>query len=458
MSETPDWLAPALAYVRAWLGHQLRVSEQPGVVAAVTYRGQVVLDEAFGAADLSTAEALTPRHRFRVASHSKTFTTVGVMKLREQGRLRLDDPVGRHVAGLHPDVASASLAQLLSHSAGIVRDGADASYWADRAPFLDERQLREALTAAPTIEAATRLKYSNHGFGLAGLAIEAVTGEPYGAWIAREVVAAAGLSETAPDAPAPAGAPFARGHGGKALLGRRLVFPGDWPTNALASATGFVSTAADIARFFAQLDPEAETSVLSRASRREMVHPLWKDAFSTLDRSYGLGLICGAAGGWSWFGHSGGFQGYISRTAVVPGRRLAASVLTNAIDGLAHPWLDGVLSILRRFAAEGAPSAAAADWSGRWWSVWGATDLVAMGDKVLLAAPDLTDPFAKVPELALTGPDQARIAEAGAFHNYGEPVRRVRGADGRVAEVWVSGGRCVAEAELATALSARYRG
>lgn len=458
MSEAPTWLSPALGYVRSWLGHQMRVSEQPGVIVAVAHRGRVVLDQAFGAADLSTGEPLTPRHRFRVASHSKTFTTVGVMKLREQGRLRLDDPVGRYVPDLHPDVAAASLAQVLSHSAGIVRDGLDSSYWADRAPFLDEGQLRGALAAAPTIEAATRLKYSNHGFGLAGLAIEAVTGEPYAAWVAREVVAPAGLAETEPDTPLPAGTPFARGHGGKALLGRRLVFPGDWPTNALASATGFASTAADIARFFAQLDAEAETSVLSRASRREMVHPLWKDAWSTLDRSYGLGVICGSAGDWGWFGHSGGFQGYISRTAVVPGQHLAVSVLTNAIDGLAHPWLDGILSILRRFAAGGAPQAAVADWSGRWWSVWGVTDLVAIGDKVLLASPDLTDPFAKVPELVPTGPDEARIAQAGAFHNYGETVRRVRDAAGQVAEVWVAGGRWMAEAAVARDLADRYAG
>ena len=45
---------------------------------------------------------LSPRHRFRVASHSKSFTAAGILKLREQGRLGLDDPAGRYVKGLHP--------------------------------------------------------------------------------------------------------------------------------------------------------------------------------------------------------------------------------------------------------------------------------------------------------------------------------------------------------------------
>ena len=53
------------------------------------------------------------------------------MKLREQRRLRLDDPVGQYVKGLHPQVAEATLAQLLSHSAGLTRDGADSSQFID---------------------------------------------------------------------------------------------------------------------------------------------------------------------------------------------------------------------------------------------------------------------------------------------------------------------------------------
>ena len=70
--------------------------------------------------------------------------------------------------------------------------------------------------------------------------------------------------------PVAASVPVARGHSAKLPLGRRVVIPGDNPTNALASATGFVSTARDLARWFAQLDPAAEESVLTVASRREM--------------------------------------------------------------------------------------------------------------------------------------------------------------------------------------------
>ena len=454
MTEHPGWLAPALAYIPRWLGYQMRSTEQPGCAIAVAYRGEVVLDEAFGWADQVAGEALTPRHRFRVASHSKSFTATAVMKLREQGRLKLDDAAGQYVQGLHPDVAKATLAQLLSHTAGILRDGPDAAYWSDRKPFLGEAALRAELALAPAIEATTRLKYSNHGFGLLGLVIAAVTGEPWSVWVKREVVDAAGLAETTPDVPA--SGPLARGHSAKALLGRRLVFPGDQSTHALAAATGFVSTAADLARFFAQLSPGAETSVLSPASRREMSRSQWEDPWAVLPQKYGLGTISGRSDGWDWFGHSGGFQGYVTRTAVIPEHDLAISCLTNAVDGLSGQWLDGAVAILKRFKEGGAPQAALADWTGRWWSAWGPTDFVPVGDRVVLCAPGLLNPVAKAGELTVTGVDAARISQAGAFASYGEPARLIRDAAGAVAAVHLAGGRLVSEAALAQELVGRY--
>jgi CubicO group peptidase (beta-lactamase class C family) len=247
----------------------MRMSEQPGCLIAIARRGRIVLEQAFGCADLATGEPLTPHHRFRVASHSKSFTAAGILKLREQDRLRLDDPVGQFVAGLHPEVACAPLAQLLSHGAGLIRDGSDAGQFTDRRPFLDTAELMAALAAPPVIEPNTRLKYSNLGYGLLGQVIEAVTGEPYAIWIRREIVAAAGLEETEPDMPLAAGVPFARGHSGRLVAGRRLTIPGDFATNALAAAGGFVSTAADLARWFAQLSrPPAGACCRSRAAAR----------------------------------------------------------------------------------------------------------------------------------------------------------------------------------------------
>src|ERR1700733_5403145 len=173
------WQQPAIDYIRSWLEFQMRASQQPGCIIAIAHRGKVVAEHALGHANLETGEKLTPRHRFRIASHSKSFTAAGIMKLREQRKLRLDEPVGKHVKGLHRQVAETTIAQVLSHSAGLVRDGTAAGQFSDSRPFLSVEELIADLKAPPVIESNSRFKYSNHGYGLIGLVIEAVTKEPY---------------------------------------------------------------------------------------------------------------------------------------------------------------------------------------------------------------------------------------------------------------------------------------
>jgi len=454
-----NWLKPALNYIPQWLDYQMRESEQPGCVVAIVHKGQVVLERAFGYADIVGRTPLTPRHWFRVASHSKSFTAAGIMKLREAGKLGLDDRIGRHVDGLHPAVAEATIAQLLSHSAGIVRDGRDDGPWQDRRPFFDAAELRADLAAAPVIEPNTRFKYSNHGFGLAGLIIEAATGKPYRSWITQAIIEPAGLDETEPDMPVADSVPVARGHSAKLPLGRRVVIPGDNQTNALASATGFVSTARDLARWFAQLDPAAgEENVLSVASRREMVRAQWRNPHSSVERYYGLGIMSGKIGEWEWFGHGGAFQGFASRTVALPEPDLAVSVVTNAVDGAADRWVEGVVHILATFAKQGAPSNEVRGWTGRWWRLLGAIDLVPMGKKVVIAAPSLPNPFTDASEISITGEDRGRITLANGMARYGEEVRRIRKGNGKVAEVWIGDARFLPEREAAAELEQRYGG
>lgn len=450
------WLKPALDYIRGWVEFQIRQHEQPGSVIVISHRGRIVLEEAFGYADLVQGARLTPRHRFRVASHSKSFTAAGIMKLRENDKLRLDDCVGGYVADLHPAIAAATIGQLLSHSAGVIRDGTDCGQWFDRRPFLDTDELGQALKAPPIIPGNTRLKYSNHGYGLAGLVIEAVTGESYRSWIKREIVDAAGLDETVPDMPLPRNTPFALGHSCKQPLGRRVVIPSGESTRAVAPAGGFVSTGRDLVRYFNQLSPNAKRSVLSVASRREMVRRQWRDPHASLERYYGLGIISGSLDGWDWFGQSGAFQGTITRTCVLPGQELTLSVLTNSRDGCAEAWVDGAIRILQTFARNGAPSRNVSGWTGRWWTFWNAIDLVPMGAKVLVAHPDAFNPFADANELAVRGKDEGWIKLAGGFESQGEAARLIRNSRGAVREVWLGGVKFLPEARVVKEMAARF--
>ncbi len=456
-----DWLRAALDYIPEWLGFQMRASGQAGCQLAVAHRGELVLEAAFGHADLARGEALTPRHRFRIASHSKTFCAAGVMRLREQGKLSLDDAIGRFVPGLHPDVAAATLGQLLSHSAGLTRDGTRTGQFADEHDFASREDILADLAAGTAIPANTRFKYSNHGFALAGMAIEAVTGEPFAAWIGREVIARFGLAETAPDAPLPPGTAFARGHTASLPLGRRVVIPGENHCGALAPAAGFCSTAGDLARFYAQLAPDA-ASPLSVASRREMLRRQWRNPDVSVELWYGLGTISGFSGppgrAWDWYGHSGRLQGYVSRSVVVPAAGLSVSVLINGLDGVPEFWLDGVLQVLRTFHQRGAPTAAVQPWRGRFWTIWGATDLVPVGERVLIATPAFWNPLMDAAEIEVTQADSGRIVQAPGFGSHGEAIRLERDADGRARSYEIGGLRAVPEEDLVAMLGTRYGG
>lgn len=452
------WLRAALDYLPGWIGHQRELRGQPGCVLAVARGGEVVLEQGFGLADLGTGEAMTPRHRFRVASHSKSFTAAGLLRLREQGRIALDDAVGKHVPGLHPEVASVTLAQLLSHSAGLTRDGTVQGAFSDQRPFATREEMLADLAGGPRIPPNTRFKYSNHGFALAGMAAEAVTGLAWPEWIRREVLEPFGLGETLPDAPVPPGTPFSRGHTGPFPAGRRLVIPGENPCHGIAPAAGVVSTAGDLVRFFAQLSPDAARSPLSVASRREMARRQWRNPQTGPELWYGLGTISGVLpGGPEWFGHSGRLQGYVSRTAVVPAWDVSVSVLVNGIDALAEFLVDGCLQVLLALSKRGAPAERLKDWTGRWWTQWGPTDLLPAGDRVLMALPALLNPVFDASEIEAEG-DAGRIVSAAGFANHGEPIRLLRGADGRVEAVELGGTRMLPEAAMAAEMARLYGG
>jgi CubicO group peptidase (beta-lactamase class C family) len=452
---TTRWLAAALDYVPEWLEFQMRLGDQPGCAIAIAHRGEIVLDRALGVADAVRRVPLTPRHRFRVASHSKSFTAAGVMRLREARRVRLDTAVGKYVPGLHRTIAETTLRELLSHGAGISRDGPDSGQWALARPFLNAHELARDLARPRVIDRNARLKYSNHGYALLGRVIEEVTGEAFGPWISKHVIAAAGLRSTYPDMPVARTVPVAHGHTMKMTFGERCTLGRDLPTHGMAAATGFVSTARDLVTFYQQLDPAAPRSFLGVPSRRYMTRFHRHVPGLPAGREYGLGIARGRLADWRWFGHSGSFPGYLTRTAVVPSERLTISLLTNAVDGPAQLWMDGVLGILQTFAKRGAPRAAARRWKGRWWSLWGATDLVAIGDRVLLATPALAHPFVGASELSVRG-DRGTVVAADGYATFGETAALMR-SRGKATELRIGGGTLLPEKELRARTRARLR-
>jgi CubicO group peptidase (beta-lactamase class C family) len=442
--ESDGWLRDGLAYVEHWLEFQLRVSEHPGCSIAIEHQGTLAFEHAFGVANQTTQEPLTSRHGFRVASHSKAFTAAAIMLLFERGKLRLDDAVGSHVADLSPELGSATIAQLLSHAAGLTANADTQNYWNDLIPWPDETELRRQLALPLIMEPGEQFKYSNVGYGLLGLVIEAVTVQDYISWIISELLPLAGLTETFPDYDHTIGRPFANGHSAKHPIGR-VVIPGTNQTRAFAAATGFVSTPRDLAKFFGQLAPAAEQSFLSVRSRREMIRRHRREVPSAGEGYYGFGLASGVVEDKDYFGHHGAFQGYQSRTCVVPDLKLTVSIVTNAIDGSAGGWIDSVIHILKHFEQAGATVDALRCWQGRWWNVWATVDMIPLGDVVIYTSSDSSAPFAEPEEIEVLTTTTGRFRRSEGHALFGEMVERKLDNQGHCVAVIVGGDEFLTE-------------
>lgn len=111
----------------AWLESQIAYRGLPGIVVGVVADQDLVWAKGFGYADVAKKLPMTPATKFRMASHSKLFTATAIMQLREQGKVRLDDPVVSHLPWfrLKPagaDDGTVTIEQLLSHSSGLPRE------------------------------------------------------------------------------------------------------------------------------------------------------------------------------------------------------------------------------------------------------------------------------------------------------------------------------------------------
>jgi CubicO group peptidase (beta-lactamase class C family) len=436
MDLTASTVKGAAAYVDRWLAMQREVHRIPGLQVAVLHEDRVVLSSAHGHADVEQDVALTTDHRFRIASHSKTFTATAVMQLFEAEKLRLDDRLADHLAFLGGSPAGGvTVREVLAHGSGLVRDGWDGDFWQLFRAFPDRKELeRIATDAADVLPANQRFKYSNIGFGLLGLVIEAVAGVPYATYVTERIIEPLGLTRTVPDIDGVPPQELVTGYGALAYADHRLPID-PIPTGALASATGFASTASDVVRY-AAAHFEGDDRLLGDRAKRIMQRTEWKVEGMANGAHYGLGFEVLEVGGRRMLGHGGGFPGHITFTLFDPSARLAVSVLTNCIDGPAELLATGAVKLVH-LAAKGDEAARedAGRYTGRFANIWGAFDIVELGGRLYRLDPTLGDPTAATTRLEVIDDDTLRIAETPGFASPGERYEFERGPDGSVSRV-----------------------
>lgn len=317
---------PADDFIRA----EMKRQNIPGLAVAVVQDGKVIKAAGYGVANLKTKEPVTPDTLFKIASVSKQFVAAGIMVLAQDGRLTVDDPVGKHIQGIPPAWNGITIRHLLSHTAGLVREppGFD--------PFktTSEAELIASAYATPLRFApGEKWEYSNLGYNVLVEIITRTSGRPWSEFIAERVFKPAGLAVTRTTTTAPL-PNRATGY----TDNDRLLEAPDWP--AVRPGGAFLSTVLDLARWDTVLYTD---TVLKEATRTQMWTPVkMNDGSAGL---YGFGWHIHRPGNRRQVWHGGGLPGFVAQFHRYFDDRVSVIMLMNSDDVDDETILTGVAEL-----------------------------------------------------------------------------------------------------------------
>jgi CubicO group peptidase (beta-lactamase class C family) len=353
-----------------------REGRAPSVVAGVVRDGGLVWSAGRG----DVREPHTDV-QYRLGSISKTVTAVVVMRLRDEGRLHLDDPLDRHLPGT--PFGDRTIGQLLSHLAGASAESPGG--WWERTPGGSLADLRLGKDDV-VLGAARRFHYSNLGFGLLGELVARARGTSWEEAVTTEVLRPLGMTRTTPR---PVGS-AAAGQAVHPWADVVLTEP-EHHAGVMAAAGQLWATLTDLGRFATFLLGDSG-GVLDAGTLEEMAEPAGVDAAAAGWSAYGLGVQVIRLDGRTYVGHGGSMPGFLAGVFVDREEQTGAVSLANATSGV-DPVVFGLLADLR--AAEPrvvepwapSPSPVPLDRLGVWF--WGPSPYVlrAVGGGLLHLGP-----------------------------------------------------------------------
>lgn len=344
----------------------------PGLVAGVVRDGSLAWSAGRGRVGGAAPDADT---QFRIGSITKTFTAILVARLRDEGKLSLSDPFGRHVPGT--PFGDRTIAQLLSHAGGIQAEGSVPPWW-ERAPVPAWAEFSTTFTDdVIKLRAGRRFHYSNTGFGALGELVARLRGTSWRDALQAELLSPLGLRRTTYFPSAPHAEGFAVHPWADVLLPEPSEDSG-----ALAPAGQLWSTVDDLARWGAFLGGDTG-DVLHPDTLAEMREPASVDDGPAWTVGWGLGLQLMKAGGRTLVGHGGSMPGFLAALFVDPSDGYGAITMANTTSGAGVGVLCvDLISALRElepplpaeWVPPGPPPQGVLDVVGPWY--WGTTPLV----------------------------------------------------------------------------------
>ena len=360
-------LATAFPEIERYLAGRMATDHVPGLAFGVVIDGELAFGKGLGVRDVASAAPADLDTAFRIASMTKSFTALAILKLRDEGMLSLEDPVAKHVKELatlaYPtrDTAPITIRQLLTHSEGFPEDNP----WGDRQLAIPDGTLSTWLQAGLPFSTppGTAFEYSNYGFAILGQVVTRVSGQRYRDYVEQQILRPLGMTSTRWEPSAVPAGHLAKGYQWTDGAWKEEVPLAD---GSFGSMGGLITTGRDLARYVAFLlsawpardDPD--TGPVRRSSRREMQQNGRFEGLSarraSLDgplrvtaTTYGFGIAfteeCDLRLAVT---HSGGLPGFGSIMRMLPEQGVAVFVMANRTYAPAGGMARQVTEILRR--------------------------------------------------------------------------------------------------------------
>lgn len=318
--------AEVAARVQAVIDEFSTHPEFVGLSVAVARGDQLIVERGYGIADLEWNVPVDPSTTFRIGSMTKLFTAAAILKLAEQGKLGLDDPLSRYVPEFDTGGRAVTIRQLLNHTSGIPEYTMQPGFFAKMLPLnLSDAEVLQLVSGKPfDFEPGAGWRYSNTNYYLLGMVVAKASGRSYAAFMQDEFFMPLGLaqtrygSETAIIPHRAQGYTFDRDTGSH-VNDAAISMDGPGAGGALVSSAG------DLMRWQIAL---TNGRAIRPASFEQMIGSGVKMVPD--DALYGFGVMIDRRDGQRVIGHGGVINGFNSALSWLPDSGLRVAVISNS--------------------------------------------------------------------------------------------------------------------------------
>ena len=362
----------AFQLIEYWLDAQKDYENLPGLTAMVGNENGTVWSGAFGMANEN--DIMNIENTFSICSISKLFTSVAIMKLVEEGKIKLEDPINKSLPWFDlnqqfKDSPPLTIKSILSHSSGLPRES-NHPYWSwPDFPFPSKEDVVKELKNQEMLYPSSKYyQYSNLGLSLLGYVVEEVSGESFDDYVTNNILNPLMMNSTKTSMPKEEyGNILSVGYSSiKRDRDREKV--NFFNADGIAAAAGFTSNVNDLAKFAAwqiQLLKSLEKNILSPSTLKNMHKVHWDDELTSVTRGLGFGVY--KINGEEWVGHGGSCPGYRSQLYLSPDKGISYSVMINSSGTSPGKYITGMHEILEKVKKKkGTPSNKFKEMEGRY--------------------------------------------------------------------------------------------